>query len=69
MSGLLVDVGLERVGLGLHRRDSLQDFLLWEKVSHGLKFLDQAESPWRSAGLTWMATPKSFPSSILGMRC
>lgn len=31
-SGLLVDVGLESVGFGLHCSDPLQDFLLSEKT-------------------------------------
>lgn len=33
VSSLLVDVGLKRVGFGLHCSDSLQDFLLSEKTS------------------------------------
>lgn len=68
-SGLLVDVGLESVGFGLHCSDPLQDFLLFKKT-----FLKPKMSGWGRAGVqiggvTWMATPKSFPSSILGMRC
>lgn len=36
-SGLLVDVGLESVGFGLHCSDPLQDFLLSDKTSLKLK--------------------------------
>lgn len=45
-SGLLVDVGLESVGFGLHCSDPLQDFLLWKKT-----FLKPKMSGWGRAGV------------------
>lgn len=67
-SSLLVDVGLKGFGFRPHCSNSLQDFFL-EKMSSSVKCVCETELVFWSGEITWMATPKSFPSSIFGMRC
>lgn len=78
---LLVEVRLKAFYFGFDRSDSLQDFLLQANKMRTLACGDVLTSRdvtvcntaqiWKAHRLkrTWMATPKSLPSSILGMRC